>query len=168
LQIPKIRGLDPTAARRNAKMNGSALAVGDRARFRLPDKSVHRGVVTAANDDGTYSLEEEGSGTVHRLPGAKVKFDDAGAATTPTVVRLITQDENEVGEDGEALLRVEEEGLQLLESLNETRVAVCSVAGMYRTGKSFFLNRLAGSEGGFGVGETTEPCTRGVCGTGPT
>ena len=83
-------------------------------------------------------------------------------ATTPTVVRLITQDENELGEDGEALLRVEEEGLQLLESLNETRVAVCSVAGMYRTGKSFFLNRLAGSEGGFGVGETTEPCTRGV------
>ena len=139
LQIPKIRGLDPTAARRNAKMNGSALAVGDRARFRLPDKSVHRGVVTAANDDGTYSLEEEGTGVVHRLPGAKVKRDDAGAATTPTVVRLITQDENELGEDGEALLRVEEEGLQLLESLNETRVAVCSVAGMYRTGKSFFL-----------------------------
>ena len=138
-------------------MNGSALAVGDRARFRLPDKSVHRGVVTAINGDGTYSLEEEGTGAAHRLPGAKVKFDD-----TPTVVRLITQDENETGEDGEALLRVEQEGLQLLESLNETRVAVCSVAGMYRTGKSFFLNRLAGSAGGFGVGETTEPCTRGV------
>ena len=54
-------------------MNGSALAVGDRARFRLPDKSVHRGVVTAINGDGTYSLEEEGSGAAHRLPGAKVK-----------------------------------------------------------------------------------------------
>ena len=43
--------------------------MGDRARFRLPDKSVHRGVVTA-NDDGTYSLEE-GTGVVHRLPGAR-------------------------------------------------------------------------------------------------
>ena len=52
---------------------------------------------------GVYSLEEEGTGVVHRLPGAKVKRDDAGAATTPTVVRLITQDENELGEDGEAL-----------------------------------------------------------------
>ena len=78
-------------------MNGSALAVGDRARFRLPDKSVHRGVVTAIHGDGTYSLEEEGSGAAHRLPGAKVKRDD-----TPTVVRLITQDENETGDDGEA------------------------------------------------------------------
>ena len=85
-----------------------------------------------------------------------------GAPTTPTVVRLIAQDDTALGEDGESLLRVEPEGLKLLESLGSERVAVCSVAGIYRTGKSFFLNRLASSTQGFDVGETTEPCTRGV------
>jgi len=53
-----------------------ALATGDRARFRLPDKSVHRGIVTSVNGDGTYSLTEEGTGAVHRLPDNKVKKDD--------------------------------------------------------------------------------------------
>ena len=42
-----------------------------------------------------------------------------------------------------------------------------AVAGLYRTGKSFFLNTLAGCVGeraslGFGVGSTSESCTRGV------
>jgi hypothetical protein len=53
-----------------------ALTTGDRARFRLPDKSVHRGIVTSVNGDGTYSLTEEGTGAVHRLPDNKVKKDD--------------------------------------------------------------------------------------------
>jgi hypothetical protein len=52
------------------------LATGDRARFRLPDKSVHRGIVTSVNGDGTYSVTEEGTGAVHRLPDNKVKKDD--------------------------------------------------------------------------------------------
>ncbi len=52
------------------------LATGDRARFRLPDKSVHRGIVTSVNGDGTYSVTEDGTGAVHRLPDNKVKKDD--------------------------------------------------------------------------------------------
>ena len=78
---------------------------------------------------------------------------------------LITQCD-ELGADGESLLRVDDAGVALLEALGGERVSVVAVAGMYRTGKSFFLNRLAGAagakSGGFGVGETTEPCTRGV------
>ena len=81
----------------------------------------------------------------------------------PTVVQLIAQDDDALGDDGESLLRVAPEGLELLERLGSERVAVAAVAGQYRTGKSFFLNRLAGGAAkGFGVGETTEPCTRGV------
>ena len=41
---------------------------------------------------------------------------------------------------------------------------VVACAGKYRTGKSFMLNRLAecGAEGGFGVGDTVQACTKGL------
>ena len=53
------------------------LAVGDRTRFKLPGRSVHKGVVTAVHGGGDeYSVTEEGAGAVHRLPGANVKPAD--------------------------------------------------------------------------------------------
>ena len=40
-------------------------------------------------------------------------------------------------------------------------IGVISVAGMYRTGKSYLLNRmLLNRSGGFGVGPTINPCTK--------
>ena len=45
----------------------------------------------------------------------------------------------------------------------ESRIAVCSVAGLYRTGKSYLLNRLLlDRSDGFGVGPTINPCTKGL------
>jgi hypothetical protein len=44
----------------------------------------------------------------------------------------------------------------------EKPVAVITVAGLYRTGKSFVLNNLAGRSAGFDIGSTIEPCTRGL------
>jgi hypothetical protein len=43
-------------------------------------------------------------------------------------------------------------------------VAVIAVAGKYRTGKSFLLNRviLNKKNEGFGVGPTINPCTKGL------
>ena len=42
-------------------------------------------------------------------------------------------------------------------------IAVISVAGMYRTGKSYLLNRvILGRSNGFGVGPTVNPCTKGL------
>lgn len=42
-------------------------------------------------------------------------------------------------------------------------IAVISVAGMYRTGKSYLLNRmLLNRSNGFGVGPSTNPCTKGL------
>lgn len=42
-------------------------------------------------------------------------------------------------------------------------IAVISVAGMYRTGKSYMLNRmLLNRSNGFGVGPTVNPCTKGL------
>lgn len=62
---------------------------------------------------------------------------------------------------------LEDEGAALLKSLADRPVVVVAVAGMYRTGKSFFLNALAGHTAersglGFRVGSTSESCTRGI------
>ena len=40
-------------------------------------------------------------------------------------------------------------------------IAVISVAGLYRTGKSYLLNRIIlNRTNGFGVGPTVNPCTK--------
>lgn len=87
------------------------------------------------------------------------------ARAEAVVACLVRQADSEVGGDGELLLEVCEEGLNLLrEDVGSELVSCIAVAGMYRTGKSFFLNQLAGSGGGkqLGVGSTTEPHTRGI------
>lgn len=59
--------------------------------------------------------------------------------------------------------RVSEEAKEFLSQINE-RVGVISVAGRYRTGKSFLLNRVIINRRncGFGVGPTINPCTKGL------
>jgi hypothetical protein len=42
------------------------------------------------------------------------------------------------------------------------RVAVIAVAGLYRSGKSFLMNRLIGMQDGFEVGPSVNPCTKGI------
>jgi Guanylate-binding protein, N-terminal domain len=57
---------------------------------------------------------------------------------------------------------VTEEAKQLLSSLKE-KIGVIAVAGKYRTGKSFLLNRIILNKTeneGFGVGPTINPCTK--------
>ncbi len=55
-----------------------------------------------------------------------------------------------------------EEAKELLGGVKE-RIGVIAVAGKYRTGKSFLLNRIIlnkAEEKGFGVGPTINPCTK--------
>ncbi len=57
---------------------------------------------------------------------------------------------------------VSEEAATLLKGIKE-RVGVIAVAGKYRTGKSFLLNRILldkKDSNGFGVGPTINPCTK--------
>lgn len=42
------------------------------------------------------------------------------------------------------------------------RLAVVGIAGLYRTGKSFLLNRLLGLQDGFEIGPSVNPCTKGL------
>lgn len=59
-------------------------------------------------------------------------------------------------------LKVCQEAVDLLTQI-EGPIAVISVAGMYRTGKSYLLNRmLLQRSTGFGVGPTINPCTKGM------
>lgn len=55
------------------------------------------------------------------------------------------------------------EAREYLARINQ-RVGVIAVAGKYRTGKSFLLNRVIINQnhGGFGVGPTINPCTKGL------
>jgi hypothetical protein len=60
--------------------------------------------------------------------------------------------------------KITEEAVAFLTSL-EGKVGVISVAGKYRTGKSYLLNRILldlGPNEGFGVGPTINPCTKGL------
>ncbi|OMJ93442.1 hypothetical protein SteCoe_3558 [Stentor coeruleus] len=69
-------------------------------------------------------------------------------------IPLITQEGNKY--------TVHEEGLQFLRSI-EAPIAVVGVAGLYRTGKSYLLNRIIlNRKTGFGVGPTVNPCTKGI------
>lgn len=63
---------------------------------------------------------------------------------------------------------VAEEAIKFLGSdeLANTPIGIIAVAGKYRTGKSFLLNRILlnknGKTQGFGVGPTINPCTKGL------
>lgn len=86
---------------------------------------------------------------------ASVSFFDEPCETIPgQSMALVTVDS-----DG---FRVNDEALTRLASI-PAPLAVVSVAGLYRTGKSFLLNRviLKGSNG-FEVGPTTRACTKGI------
>jgi Guanylate-binding protein, N-terminal domain len=55
-------------------------------------------------------------------------------------------------------------GEEALSVLRNTRgpVGVVAVAGRARQGKSYILNQLLGRSGGFTVGPTHRPCTKGL------
>ena len=54
------------------------------------------------------------------------------------------------------------EALRFFQSI-EGKIAVISVAGVYRTGKSYLLNTiLLRQKAGFAVGPTTNPKTKGI------
>ncbi|XP_058604769.1 guanylate-binding protein 1-like [Onychostoma macrolepis] len=69
-------------------------------------------------------------------------------------VCLIENDEN-------GQLRVRKEAKDILDGISEP-VVVVSVVGLYRTGKSYLMNRLAGQQSGFALGSTIESKTKGI------
>ncbi|KAA0710782.1 Guanylate-binding protein 6 GTP-binding protein 6 [Triplophysa tibetana] len=58
-------------------------------------------------------------------------------------------------------LCVQESAVQILQKI-EQPVVVVSVVGLYRTGKSYLMNRLAGKQTGFALGSTIQSKTKGI------
>ena len=57
---------------------------------------------------------------------------------------------------------INQEALEIIRQL-QNPLGVISVAGMYRTGKSYLLNRmLLNRSSGFSVGPSINPCTKGL------
>uniref|UniRef100_A0A8C3H9R9 GB1/RHD3-type G domain-containing protein n=1 Tax=Chrysemys picta bellii TaxID=8478 RepID=A0A8C3H9R9_CHRPI len=58
-------------------------------------------------------------------------------------------------------LRVQQEALRVLAEIPQP-VVVVAIAGLYRTGKSYLLNKLAGKRTGFSLGSPTQSHTKGI------
>ncbi|XP_008070714.1 guanylate-binding protein 7-like [Carlito syrichta] len=58
-------------------------------------------------------------------------------------------------------LRVNQEALEILSAITEP-VVVVAIAGLYRTGKSYLMNKLAGKNKGFPLGSTVRSETKGI------
>ncbi|XP_041922073.1 guanylate-binding protein 1-like [Alosa sapidissima] len=58
-------------------------------------------------------------------------------------------------------LSVQQEALEVLQQIQQP-VVVVAIVGLYRTGKSYPMNRLAGKHAGFALGNTTESKTKGI------
>eukprot|EP00419_Tripos_fusus_P011943 CAMPEP_0172667108 /NCGR_PEP_ID=MMETSP1074-20121228/8215_1 /TAXON_ID=2916 /ORGANISM="Ceratium fusus, Strain PA161109" /LENGTH=988 /DNA_ID=CAMNT_0013483571 /DNA_START=32 /DNA_END=2998 /DNA_ORIENTATION=- len=63
--------------------------------------------------------------------------------------------------DNHGKCHVQERAADIISQLHG-KLAVVGVAGLYRTGKSFLLNRLLGSQTGFEIGGTVNACTKGI------
>lgn len=54
------------------------------------------------------------------------------------------------------------EGSEFLNSLKNKQLSIVSIAGPYRSGKSFLANLIMNSMSGFKTGSTVNPCTKGI------
>uniref|UniRef100_E1B824 GB1/RHD3-type G domain-containing protein n=3 Tax=Bos TaxID=9903 RepID=E1B824_BOVIN len=64
-------------------------------------------------------------------------------------------------ENKNAQLSVNQKALQILENISQP-VVVVAIVGLYRTGKSYLMNRLAGQNHGFPLGSTVQSKTKGI------
>uniref|UniRef100_A0A5F8HAS5 GB1/RHD3-type G domain-containing protein n=1 Tax=Monodelphis domestica TaxID=13616 RepID=A0A5F8HAS5_MONDO len=64
-------------------------------------------------------------------------------------------------ENSNGELIVNQEALRILTSITKP-VVVVAIVGLYRTGKSYLMNRLAGKNKGFSLGSTVQSHTKGI------
>ena len=65
-----------------------------------------------------------------------------------------------ISEDGH--FEVDSKAMSMLQEYDSKKIACISIAGPYRSGKSFLANRFIGQMKGFEIGSTQKSCTRGI------
>ncbi|MGH0190933.1 UNVERIFIED_CONTAM: hypothetical protein FKN15_055058 [Acipenser sinensis] len=58
-------------------------------------------------------------------------------------------------------LHVNQQALEILSQIDQP-VVVVAIVGLYRTGKSYLMNKLAGKRSGFSLGATIQSHTKGI------
>ncbi|XP_075687063.1 guanylate-binding protein 3-like [Rhinoderma darwinii] len=66
-----------------------------------------------------------------------------------------------IGNTKDSKLAVNEEALKILTRISQP-VVVVSIVGLYRTGKSYLMNKLAGAKKGFNLGYNVQAETKGI------
>ncbi|XP_060605755.1 guanylate-binding protein 1-like [Ruditapes philippinarum] len=105
------------------------------------------------------SLKETEEKAVTTIESSRWSSNDLEIFQHP--MRLISNviEKNEAGKETKTLLKSEEEVFDQISKI-DWPIVVVAVAGLSKTGKSYLLNRLAGSSKGFEVGDTIERTTR--------
>lgn len=115
--------------------------------------------------DEFAKLEKSDDRPNYRLPS--MKFDSKVYGSSSDLNKYFKADfkTNEPNQllriDQNSKIQLNRSVLEVLHSIHEP-VKVLSVIGPYRSGKSFILNRFANKQRGFGIGNSTNPCTQGV------
>lgn len=66
-------------------------------------------------------------------------------------------------DEKEGTFQVDSEAMLFLESIPKNKkICIISIAGPYRTGKSFLANRILNQNRGFEIGSTVQACTKGI------
>ncbi|RXN37090.1 guanylate-binding 1-like protein [Labeo rohita] len=90
-------------------------------------------------------------------PKKSMAQDEASASLSVTMDKPVCF----IDTDSDGKLCVQQSALQILQQIQQP-VVVVAVVGLYRTGKSYLMNRLAGKQTGFALGSTIESKTKGI------
>ncbi|RXN37828.1 guanylate-binding 1-like protein [Labeo rohita] len=90
-------------------------------------------------------------------PKKSMAQDEASASLPVTMDKPVCF----IDADSDGKLCVQQSALQILQQIQQP-VVVVAVVGLYRTGKSYLMNRLAGKQTGFALGSTIESRTKGI------
>ncbi|XP_018430217.1 PREDICTED: guanylate-binding protein 1-like, partial [Nanorana parkeri] len=107
--------------------------------------------------------KEKSSGEITDTPSSAHIPELTESSAMESAIRMdspICLIENRI-ERGRAKLVVNPEAVNILSNIHQP-VVVVSIVGMYRTGKSYLMNRLAGAQKGFSLGSTIQSQTKGI------
>ena len=98
---------------------------------------------------------------VHLPPSLPLVLPSNCSFDSETQQLQLTENKEDVSSDADINYKLVPETVELLESITKP-VAVLSICGPYRSGKSYFLSRMLGRKETFKLGHTMEACTRGI------